>query len=67
MVEPSSIDGHAHFTVIHVDTIFHSTHLIPVYGTDMLPLEIKSHHVLNIFTLFHVNKYANHHIFEIVA
>jgi hypothetical protein len=67
MVEPSSVDHHAHFAVIHVDTIFRSAHLIPVYGTDMLPLTIKSHHVLDIFTLFYVNKYADHHAFEIAC
>ncbi|KAG2107667.1 uncharacterized protein F5147DRAFT_745903 [Suillus discolor] len=67
MVEPSSVDGRTHFAVIHVDSIFRSTHLIPVYGTDMLPPAIKSHHILDIFTLFYVNKYADHHAFEIAA
>ncbi|KAG0691477.1 hypothetical protein DFH29DRAFT_986272 [Suillus ampliporus] len=60
MVKPSSI-------VIHVDTIFHSAHLIPVYGTEPLPLPIKFHHVLDIFTLFYVNRYADHHAFEIAS
>ncbi|KAG1818093.1 uncharacterized protein BJ212DRAFT_1269688 [Suillus subaureus] len=67
MVELSSVDQHAHFAVIHVDTIFHSAHLIPLYGTDMLPLVMKSHHILNIFTLFYINKYADHHTFEIAC
>ncbi|KAG2076162.1 hypothetical protein BDR04DRAFT_1125739 [Suillus decipiens] len=67
MVEPSSIDGHAHFVVIHIETIFRSAHLIPVYGTELLPVAIKSHHVLDIFTLFYVNRYADHHAFEIVC
>ncbi|KAG2109010.1 uncharacterized protein F5147DRAFT_576357, partial [Suillus discolor] len=67
MVEPSSVDGRTHFAVIHVDSIFRSAHLIPVYGTDMLPPAIKSHHVLDIFTLFYVNKYADHHAFKIAA
>ncbi|KAG1831213.1 hypothetical protein DFJ58DRAFT_719586 [Suillus subalutaceus] len=53
--------------IVSVDTIFRSAHLIPVYGTDMLPLVIKSHHVLDIFTLFYVNKYADHHAFEIAC
>ncbi|KAG0695978.1 hypothetical protein DFH29DRAFT_1004961 [Suillus ampliporus] len=67
MVKPSSIGIHAHFAVIHVDTIFHSAHLIPVYGTEPLPLPIKFHHVLDIFTLFYVNRYADHHAFEIAS
>ncbi|KAG1756916.1 uncharacterized protein EDB91DRAFT_1233597 [Suillus paluster] len=67
MVKPSSIGDHAHFAVIHVDTIFRSAHLIPVYGTEPLPLPIKFHHVLDIFTLFYVNRYADHHAFEIAS
>ncbi|KAG2039892.1 hypothetical protein BDR03DRAFT_932956 [Suillus americanus] len=67
MVEPSSINGHAHFAVIHVELIFWSAHLIPVYGIEPLPTAIKSHHVLDIFTLFYVNRYADHHAFEIVC
>ncbi|KAG2059328.1 hypothetical protein BDR06DRAFT_1069299 [Suillus hirtellus] len=62
----SSTGDHA-FAVVHVDTIFHSAHLIPVYGTDLLPSMIKPHHVLEIFTLFYVNKYADHHSFEIAC
>ncbi|KAG1856020.1 hypothetical protein DFJ58DRAFT_716121 [Suillus subalutaceus] len=67
MVEPSSINGHAHFAVIHVESIFWSAHLIPVYGIEPLPMAIKSHHALDIFTLFYVNRYADHHAFEIVC
>ncbi|KAG1849282.1 hypothetical protein DFJ58DRAFT_716937 [Suillus subalutaceus] len=65
MVSPSSDGNHAHYAVIHVEAIFHSAHLILVYGTEPLPLSIKAHHVLDIFTLFYVNKYADHHAFEI--
>ncbi|KAG1731185.1 uncharacterized protein EDB91DRAFT_1058869, partial [Suillus paluster] len=64
MVEPSSIENRAHFAVIHVESIFRSAHLIPVYGTEPLPSVIKFHHTLDIFTLFYVN---NHHAFEIAS
>ncbi|KAG0699683.1 hypothetical protein DFH29DRAFT_1014016 [Suillus ampliporus] len=67
MVEPSSIENRTHFAVIHVESIFRSAHLIPVYGTEPLPSVIKFHHTLDIFTLFYVNKYANHHAFEIAS
>ncbi|KAG1886992.1 hypothetical protein F4604DRAFT_1889809 [Suillus subluteus] len=66
MVKSSSTGDHV-FAVIHADTIFRSAHLIPVYGTDPLPSVIKPHHVLEIFTLFYVNKYADHHAFEIAC
>ncbi|KAG1785541.1 uncharacterized protein HD556DRAFT_1249676 [Suillus plorans] len=65
MVSPSFNGNHAHYAVIHVEAIFRSAHLIPVYGTELLPSLVKSHHVLDIFTLFYVNKYADHHAFEI--
>ncbi|KAG1765450.1 hypothetical protein EDD22DRAFT_978772 [Suillus occidentalis] len=67
MVKLSSINGHTHFAVIHVELIFWSAHLIPVYGIEPLPTAIKSHHVLDIFTLFYVNRYTDHHAFEIVC
>ncbi|KAG1734391.1 uncharacterized protein EDB91DRAFT_1238421 [Suillus paluster] len=67
MVEPSSIENCAHFAVIHIESIFRSAHLIPVYGTEPLPSVIKFHHTLDIFTLFYVNKYTDHHAFEITS
>ncbi|KAG1795560.1 uncharacterized protein BJ212DRAFT_1235322, partial [Suillus subaureus] len=51
--------------VIHIDTIFCAAHLIPVFGTTLLLPSIKFHHVLDIFTLFYVNRFTNHHAFEI--
>lgn len=67
MVEPSSIDDHTHFTVIYIDSIFQSAHLIPVYSTEPLAPFIKSQHILDVFTLFYVNKYADHHAFKIAC
>ncbi|KAG0706319.1 hypothetical protein DFH29DRAFT_980397 [Suillus ampliporus] len=67
MVKPSSIGNCRHFAVIHIDSIFRSAHLIPVYGTEALPSTIKSHHVLDVFTLFYVNRYADHHASEIAS
>jgi hypothetical protein len=56
-----------HFAVIHIDTIFRAAHLIPVYGIAPLSPLIKYHHVLDIFKLFYVNKFADHHAFEIAC
>ncbi|KAG1719820.1 uncharacterized protein EDB91DRAFT_1284709 [Suillus paluster] len=67
MVKPSSIGNCRHFAVIHIDSIFRSAHLIPVYGTEPLPSTIKSHHILDVFTLFYVNRYADHHAFKIAS
>ncbi|KAG0700037.1 hypothetical protein DFH29DRAFT_983264 [Suillus ampliporus] len=52
-------------SVIHIDSIFRAAHLIPVYGTSLLPHEITAHHSYDIFCAYYVNKYADHHAFEI--
>ncbi|KAG1733927.1 uncharacterized protein EDB91DRAFT_1057261, partial [Suillus paluster] len=52
-------------SVIHIDSIFRAAHLIPVYGTSLLPHEITAHHSYNIFCAYYVNKYTDNHAFEI--
>jgi hypothetical protein len=66
MVEPEMDDNHLPVTsVIHVDCIFRAAHLIGVYGQHFLPKTLKFHHSLDVFFLFYVNKYIDHHAFEI--
>lgn len=52
-------------SVIHIDSILRSAHLIGVAGTDRLPEAFTYHDSLNAFRLFYVNKYADHHAHEI--
>ncbi|KIJ58695.1 hypothetical protein HYDPIDRAFT_102171, partial [Hydnomerulius pinastri MD-312] len=56
-----------HVAVIHIDSIYRSTHLIPVYATlgGAISQEIKPYHSYDTFQRFYVNKYADHHAFEI--
>ncbi|KAH8978868.1 hypothetical protein EDB86DRAFT_3248737 [Lactarius hatsudake] len=49
-------------SVIHVDMILRSAHLIGVAGTQRLPRTFTHH---DAFQLFYVNKYADHHAHEI--
>ncbi|KAG2100480.1 uncharacterized protein F5147DRAFT_747167 [Suillus discolor] len=66
MVKPAfAAQNTPHFVVIYIDTIFRAAHLIPVFGTTPLSPSIKFYHVLDIFKLFYVNKFADHHAFEI--
>ncbi|KAG2154319.1 uncharacterized protein EDB93DRAFT_1239624 [Suillus bovinus] len=51
-------------SIIHVDSIFHAAHLIPVYGSDFIPI-ISLHDSYDMFNSYYVNKYADHHSFEI--
>ena len=52
-------------SMIHIDTILCNAHLIGVAGSDMLPRQFTYHNTLDVFKLFYVNKYANHHSHEI--
>ena len=54
-------------SVINIDTIHCAAHLIPVYGTQEIPPEIGLHHSYDVFHTYYVNKYANHHVFEIAS
>lgn len=58
-------DGTPDVSIIHIDSIFRAAHLIPVYGTNFLPREITAHHSYDVFRAYYVNKYADHHAFEI--
>ena len=51
--------------VIHLDTIVRASHLIGVYGDRFLPRGISFHNSLDVFDTFYVNKYIDHHTFEI--
>jgi hypothetical protein len=65
IVEPVFIDGHAAISVIHLDTILRAAHLIPVYGEGYISKNLDSSQSLDAFPSFYVNKFADHHSFEI--
>ncbi|KAH7917629.1 hypothetical protein BV22DRAFT_1026041 [Leucogyrophana mollusca] len=66
MVRPGHCeDGSRNIAVIHVDTIYRAAHLIPIYGADFIPDSIKYYHSYDAFRAFYVNKFADHHAFEI--
>ncbi|KAL4080764.1 hypothetical protein J3A83DRAFT_4355731 [Scleroderma citrinum] len=52
--------------VIHIDTIYHAAHLIPVYTTHNIDSQaIEHHNYYDMFHSFYVNKYADHHVCKI--
>ncbi|KAG0705614.1 hypothetical protein DFH29DRAFT_980850 [Suillus ampliporus] len=66
LIAPSSNDnGTPDVSIIHIDCIFHAAHLIPLYGTNFLPHKIAPHDSYNVFHAFYINKYADHHAFEV--
>jgi hypothetical protein len=68
MVAPSfHEDGSRNLAVIHIETVFRAAHLIAIYGSEYIPHSLKFYHSLDTFGSFYVNKYADHHAFEIVS
>jgi hypothetical protein len=66
VVEPDYCEDGARFSsVIHLDTIFHAAHLMPVYGDDSVPTHLSFTQSLDAFRTYYVNKYIDHHAFEI--
>lgn len=53
--------------VLHLDSILRAVHLVPVYGTStFIPRRLSPAHSLDIFKAFYINKYADHHSFEVI-
>ncbi|KAK7684399.1 hypothetical protein QCA50_012346 [Cerrena zonata] len=66
IVEPEFNNAEERVTsVIHIDTIVRSAHLIPVYGDTMISSTFHFSDSLDAFSTYYVNKYADHHAFEI--
>lgn len=66
IVEPDFDPDGAHTTcILHLDSVVHTAHLIGVYGEDFLPRDLSLSQSLNIFESYYVNKYIDHHSFEI--
>ncbi|KIK77437.1 hypothetical protein PAXRUDRAFT_166842, partial [Paxillus rubicundulus Ve08.2h10] len=54
-------------SILHIDMIYRAAHLIPVYSTHFIPTKIQPHQSYDIFHAFYVNKFADHHTFEITS
>ncbi|KAG1717759.1 hypothetical protein EDD22DRAFT_983820 [Suillus occidentalis] len=61
MVRPSlHEDGSRHL-------LFRAAHLLPIYGSEYIPHGLKFYHSIDSFRSFYVNKFADHHAFEIAS
>jgi len=68
MVWPSFLPNHSsNHAVIHMDSIYCAAHLIPVYGAASISSHIKPHNCYDSFHTFYVNKYVDHHSFELAS
>ena len=53
-------------SVIHLDAFLRGVHLLPVYGSDFLPINFKHTQSLDAFQAYYVNHFADHHAHEII-
>jgi len=66
VVKPETTDNdELHASVIHLDTVVRASHLLPVFGQEYVSKTISFTDTLDTFTTFYVNKYIDHHAFEI--
>lgn len=67
MVQPKvEDDGSPSISVLHIDRIFRAAHLLPIYGDDPID-SISPHDSLDVFNGFYINKYIDHHAFQIAS
>ncbi|KAI9453191.1 hypothetical protein F5148DRAFT_985639 [Russula earlei] len=59
-------DGHPTVQVITIDTIAHTAHLLPIYGSLRVPDDFSHHETLDQYRSFFVNHFANHHAHEFI-
>ena len=64
-----SNDGHGRvMSVVHVDSIVHAAHLLPVFRNETpIPREINFTKTLDVFKAFYLNKYIDYHAFETLS
>ena len=66
VVKPDILDGNIKFaSIIHLDTVVRAAHLLPVFRQDFVSRTLSLSDTLDEFTSFYVNKYVDHHAFEI--
>ena len=66
VVEPDSEDDGKPFTsVIHLDAAVRAAHLLPVFGEGFVSRTLAFTDTLDEFRSFYVNRYVDHHAFEI--
>ena len=54
--------------VIHVDSIARGAHLLPSFPSDMpVYREVNYMNILDLYSSFYVNKFVDHHAFEIAV
>ncbi|KAG9217551.1 hypothetical protein CCMSSC00406_0008478 [Pleurotus cornucopiae] len=53
-------------SVVHLDCMLRLAHLLPIFGPAYLPTPFSHLHTLDAFKAFYINRYIDHHAFEIL-
>ncbi|KAH7887167.1 hypothetical protein F5I97DRAFT_1808055, partial [Phlebopus sp. FC_14] len=68
MVASFFLDNGSHnFTVIHIDSIVRSIHLLPIFDKETVSQFINCDNSLDLYQAFYVNRFVDHHAYEIVS
>jgi hypothetical protein len=66
IVTPATTDNDTpDISIVQIDCVFCAAHLILVYGANFIARTISPHDSYDTFDSFYINKYADHHAFEI--
>ncbi len=65
VVRPDIVRGKRERSVLHLDSFLRAAHLIPVFGTCKVPKDFHFTYSLDAFKAYYINKYIDHHSFEI--
>ncbi|KAF8815870.1 hypothetical protein BYT27DRAFT_7248786 [Phlegmacium glaucopus] len=65
-VHPDIQQGQCLCSVIHLDSILHGAHLLPIFGPKFLPMNFNYSYSLDAFAGYYVNYFADHHSHEII-
>jgi hypothetical protein len=66
IVQPDFLaDGSPFKSIVHLDCIFRSAHLLGMAGKEFLPHDLSFDDSLDAFSAFYVNKYSDHQANEI--
>ncbi|KAJ6490015.1 hypothetical protein C8R45DRAFT_1138948, partial [Mycena sanguinolenta] len=66
VVEPERAGRSPSMEIVNVKAIVRACHLIGVYGTAALPEDFHYSQSLDAFNTYFLNKYADHHMFELL-
>ncbi|KAJ7470114.1 hypothetical protein B0H11DRAFT_1730665 [Mycena galericulata] len=53
--------------IVPLDCIARAAHLLPIYGSALLPEDFHFSYSLDVFRSFYVNRYIDHHAFEFLV